>query len=63
MSPASRRRATFHATAIGKRVVLGFREQGSHRVIDMRECAVLAPELVALVAPLRGWCQKRWKVL
>ena len=51
--PASRRRATLHAQAIGKRVVLGFREQGTHHIVDMRECAVLAPPLVALVKPLR----------
>jgi len=51
--PQSRRRATLHAHAIGKRIVIGFREQGSHKTIDMRECHVLAPELFALVAPLR----------
>ena len=52
--PASRRRATLHAQAIGSRVVLGFREAGTHHIIDMRECAVLAPPLVALVKPLRA---------
>ncbi len=52
--PCSRRRATLHAQAIGKRVVIGFREQGSHKIVDMRECHVLAPELFALVAPLRA---------
>lgn len=51
--PHTRRRATLHAQAIGRRVVLGFREQGSHRIVDMRECAVLAPPLFALLAPLR----------
>lgn len=55
LSPAyTRRRATLHAQAIGKRVVIGFREQGSHRIVDMRECHVLVPELFALVGPLRG---------
>ena len=53
-SPRTRRRATLHAQAIGRRVVLGFREQGSHRIVDMKECHVLAPELFALVAPLRA---------
>jgi 23S rRNA (uracil1939-C5)-methyltransferase len=52
--PNSRRRATLHAQAIGKRVVIGFREQGSHRIVDMRECHVLATELFAMVAPLRA---------
>jgi 23S rRNA (uracil1939-C5)-methyltransferase len=51
--PASRRRATLHATR-GKGAVIGFREQGSHRIIDQRECPVLRPELQALVGPLRG---------
>jgi 23S rRNA (uracil1939-C5)-methyltransferase len=54
LSPsASRRRATLHAQTIGKRVVLGFREQGTHHIVDLRECAVTAPSLVALVKPLR----------
>lgn len=51
--PASRRRATLHATR-GKGAVIGFREQGSHRTIDQRECPVLRPGLQALVGPLRG---------
>jgi 23S rRNA (uracil1939-C5)-methyltransferase len=34
-------------------MVLGFREAGSHRIVDMRQCEILAPELFALVAPLR----------
>ncbi|MGH6787445.1 MAG: class I SAM-dependent RNA methyltransferase [Novosphingobium sp.] len=54
LSPSrSRRRATLHAASIGGRVHVGFREARSHRVIDMAECHVLAPELFALVAPLR----------
>jgi 23S rRNA (uracil1939-C5)-methyltransferase len=51
--PCSRRRVTLHAQAIGKRVVLGFREQGTHHIVDLRECAVTAPPIVALVKPLR----------
>ncbi len=51
--PRSRRRATLHAQRIGKRIVIGFREAGSHRIVDMSECHVLRPELFALVAPLR----------
>lgn len=52
--PHSRRRATLHAQAIGRRVVIGFREAGSHRIVDLRECPVLDPALFALVAPLRA---------
>ncbi len=52
--PQSRRRATLHAQRIGNRVVIGFREAGSHRIVDMAQCHVLRPELAALVAPLRA---------
>lgn len=55
--PRTRRRAVLHAQAIGRRVVIGFREQGSHKIVDMRECHVMAPELFALVAPLRGFLE------
>ncbi len=51
--PRSRRRAALHAQRQGGRIVLGFREQGSQRIVDMQECHVLVPELFALVAPLR----------
>jgi 23S rRNA (uracil1939-C5)-methyltransferase len=33
--------------------MVGFREAGSHRIVDLAECHVLRPELFALVAPLR----------
>ncbi len=51
--PHSRRRATLHAGRAGGKVLLGYREAGSHRVVNLAECQVLAPELFALVAPLR----------
>ena len=51
--PRSRRRATLHGLKTSHGAVLGFREAGSHRVVDMRECHVLRPELFALVEPLR----------
>ncbi|OYU37151.1 class I SAM-dependent RNA methyltransferase [Novosphingobium sp. PASSN1] len=60
LSPAhTRRRATLHAQAIGKRIVLGFREQGSHKIVDLKDCPVLAPELAVLVAPLRRLLETR----
>ena len=52
--PHSRRRATLHGQKTGQNAVLGFREAGSHRVIDMQECHVLDPALFAIVAPLRA---------
>ena len=52
--PHARRRASLRAERIGRRVVIGFNEGASHRIVDMRECHVLRPELFALVEPLRA---------
>ncbi|HTM95424.1 MAG TPA: class I SAM-dependent RNA methyltransferase, partial [Croceibacterium sp.] len=52
--PNTRRRATLHAINGGGRPLIGFREAGSHRVVDMKENFILAPELIALLAPLRA---------
>ncbi|ATY31230.1 class I SAM-dependent RNA methyltransferase [Sphingomonas psychrotolerans] len=52
--PNTRRRATLHAERRGRQVRLGFTRQNSHELIDLEECWILAPELFALVAPLRG---------
>ncbi len=51
--PHSRRRATLRALKIGKGAVLGFNAEKSNRIVDMRECHILRPELFALVQPLR----------
>jgi 23S rRNA (uracil1939-C5)-methyltransferase len=51
--PNSRRRASLRAERRGKQVLLGFNAEASHRIIDMRECHILRPELFALVDPLR----------
>ncbi len=51
--PNSRRRATLRGTKVGQGALLGFNAAKSHRIIDMRECHILRPELFALVAPLR----------
>ena len=37
----------------GGAALLGFNAEASHRIVDMRECHILRPELFALVAPLR----------
>lgn len=52
--PRSRRRATLHAQQAGGKTIIGFREAGSHRIVDLAECHVIRPELFDLVAPLRG---------
>ena len=51
--PNSRRRATLKALKVGQSVLLGFNAELSHRIVDMRECHILRPELFALVEPLR----------
>ncbi|HEX8841455.1 MAG TPA: class I SAM-dependent RNA methyltransferase, partial [Sphingomicrobium sp.] len=51
--PRTRRRATLRALRVGQGAVLGFNAEKSHRIVDMRECHILRPELFALVEPLR----------
>ncbi|WP_294189494.1 class I SAM-dependent RNA methyltransferase [uncultured Sphingomonas sp.] len=48
--PRTRRRATLHYDPAGR---LGFAAEKSHQLIDLHECHVLAPELFALVRPLK----------
>ncbi len=52
--PRTRRRASLRAERRGKRVLLGFNEEKSSRIVDLHECHVLLPELFAMLAPLRG---------
>lgn len=52
--PRSRRRIAMRAERKGRRVLLGFNEQQSHRIIDILQCEIMRPELFALVAPLRA---------
>ncbi|MYL98205.1 class I SAM-dependent RNA methyltransferase [Novosphingobium sp. FGD1] len=51
--PMTRRRASLRAESSGGRVVIGFREARSHRLVELEECHVMVPEFVALLAPLR----------
>ena len=51
--PGSRRRARLAALKRGGKVWLGFNERMSHRLVDVEDCPVLTPRLMALVAPLR----------
>jgi 23S rRNA (uracil1939-C5)-methyltransferase len=53
--PRSRRRAALKAQG----GAVGFNAEASHRIVDMRECHVLRPELFALVAPLRRMLKSR----
>lgn len=51
--PRSRRRASLKAVSSGGRVVLGYNEARSNRVVELAECPVLRPELESLLGPLR----------
>jgi 23S rRNA (uracil1939-C5)-methyltransferase len=51
--PGVRRRASLRAERIGKKLLIGFNEAASHRIVDLAECPVLHPRLFALIAPLR----------
>jgi 23S rRNA (uracil1939-C5)-methyltransferase len=51
--PACRRRARFAFLRWRGRVELGFRRRRGHRPVDLVDCAILLPEIVDLVAPLR----------
>jgi 23S rRNA (uracil1939-C5)-methyltransferase len=51
--PRSRRRAALRALKVGQGAIVGFNAEKSHRIVDMRECHILRPELFALVEPLR----------
>jgi len=39
---------------VGKKILLGFNEGQSRKVVDLAECWILAPALFALLQPLRG---------
>jgi 23S rRNA (uracil1939-C5)-methyltransferase len=51
--PRTRRRVSLRAERRGKQVLLGFNEEKSHRIVDLAQCEIMAPELFALIAPLR----------
>lgn len=48
--PRTRRRATLHVEPSGR---IGFTAERSHQIVDLHECHVIAPELFALVRPLK----------
>ncbi|MBB3763751.1 class I SAM-dependent RNA methyltransferase [Sphingomicrobium lutaoense] len=56
--PCTRRRASLKAMKTARKVLIGFNEQRSHRIVDMLECHVLAPELFTIIEPLRGLLAK-----
>jgi 23S rRNA (uracil1939-C5)-methyltransferase len=59
--PRSRRRASLKALKRSGKLSLGFHSEGTHALVDVADCPVLAPELMALLGPLRGLLKARLK--
>jgi len=53
--PHSRRRASLRAVNGGSRALLGFSQSGSHKLVGLRECHVLRPELFDAASVLRNY--------
>lgn len=51
--PGTRRRASLRAESSGGRVVIGYREAASHRLVELSECAVLVPQFVEVLPHVR----------
>ncbi len=52
--PKTRRRIAVRSAWAGKQFQLGFSTEKSHRIIDLKQCDVMAPPLFALLQPLRA---------
>lgn len=53
-APGERRRVDFVLRRQGKRVLAGFHERGSARVVDVGLCVIARPALTTLLEPLRA---------
>ncbi|MBI1182529.1 MAG: hypothetical protein GC201_18460 [Alphaproteobacteria bacterium] len=49
----ARRRTALSAKRAGGRLLLGYQERASHRLVDVSHCPVIVPQLERLLAPLR----------
>jgi len=56
--PKTRIRASLRAAKLGDQFRLGFSSAGSHRIVDLQQCEIMAPELFDLLAPLRAFLKK-----
>lgn len=54
----SRRRAFLGVERRGAEVIIGFREEGQHTLVDLAECPVLDPLIVGAVAGLREMARR-----
>ncbi|WP_439545254.1 class I SAM-dependent RNA methyltransferase [Sandarakinorhabdus sp.] len=59
--PRSRRRASLKALKRNGRLSLGFHSEGTHALVDIADCPLLVPELMALLPPLRALLKARLK--
>ena len=50
----TRRRATFSALKQGQTLILGYHQSKSNMIFDVKECALLAPELESLIPILKS---------
>jgi 23S rRNA (uracil1939-C5)-methyltransferase len=57
--PATRRRVAVRSAWAGKTLQLGFSTEKSHRIIDLQQCDVMAPQLFALLEPMRQFLAPR----
>jgi 23S rRNA (uracil1939-C5)-methyltransferase len=51
--PGGRRRADLTLRRTREGAIVGYAQRRSHELVDLRECPVLLPAIVAMVAPLR----------
>ena len=57
--PSSRRRVAVRSAWAGKQFQLGFSSEKSHRIVDLKRCDIMVPELFALLEPLRAFLAPR----
>jgi 23S rRNA (uracil1939-C5)-methyltransferase len=57
--PHSRRRVAVRSAWAGKQFQLGFSSEKSHRIVDLKQCDIMAQELFALLQPLRAFLAPR----
>ncbi len=60
LSPANtRRRVALRSAWAGKNLQLGFSTEKSHRIVDLKQCDIMAPALFALLQPLKQFLEPR----
>ncbi len=52
--PHSRRRVALRADKRGHQITLGYAQKASNKLVDVRACPVMHPQLFAMLAPLRA---------